>query len=157
MNAPEWLRDIGWGLIAVIAHVTIFRHLNFFGAGPDLVMVYLLWILGTRDRTGNIVVAAVLAFTQDALLDTWGLNLFSKTLLAFLVTNMVPKVTETRLLFAQVLSASFLLCLVHNFFFWIVASFTELFTPNVHFLVFVIGGGLFSAIVASFIYLFRTS
>lgn len=105
----DWLRDFGLGLGFVILQIILFRHLKVYEMQADLVLVFLVWYMMRRDRTSAIIMAATLGFIQDATLDLWGLNMFSKTFIAFVGYSFLPKNSDTRLVLGQV----FALSLIH--------------------------------------------
>ncbi|MDX1585659.1 MAG: rod shape-determining protein MreD, partial [Balneolaceae bacterium] len=107
-------KDFGIGLGFVALQIVLFRHLKIYEMQADLVLIYLIWYMTQRDRTSSIIMAALLGFFQDAFLDLWGLNMFSKTLIVFSAFNIIPKTKEIRLLLGQVFLSIFLIALAHN-------------------------------------------
>lgn len=149
-------RDILIGLGCLAVQILLFRHLTIFGAEPDFVLVYLLWIMSSRDRTTAIVHGAALGFAMDFFLDFWGLHMLSKTLLAFLGYNFIPKVSETKMLYSQVFVIILLAGLFHNLIFTGVAQFAEIFRVDQLFWVIWLGNSLLTALIGTFFYLFKT-
>lgn len=145
---------IGFGVIFV--QLALFRHLKIYNMQPDLILIYLLWVATKKDRTSVIILAAVLGFFQDVLLDLWGLNMFSKTLLIFAVYNFIPKSSNVRLLAGQVFLAVFIASLVHNLIFLGLNLAIDNYSAEFLFWSQWIGNSLYTAVVAFFIYLFRT-
>ncbi len=145
---------IGIGIVAI--QIILLRHLKIFGAEPDLILLFILWLCTKEDRTKCILFAGALGLFQDSLTDLWGLNMFSKTLLVFMFHHFLNRTTENRFLIWQifliVLAASFL----HNLFLYIVSSFSDVYASD--FIVFslLIAGSLFTAILGSFLHLVRT-
>ncbi len=148
-------RDILVGAGCVALQIVLFRHITIFGASPDIVLVYLLWIMVTRDRTTAIIHGAALGFAADFFLDTWGLNMLSKTLLAFLGYPFTPKIEDTKLLYSQVFVIILLAGLFHNLIFTGVAQFAEVFEVGHLFWVYWIGNSLLTAMIGTFFYLFK--
>lgn len=155
MNLKQ-LKDFGIGLGFVALQVVLFRHLKVFEMQADIVLVYLIWFMTRRDRTTAIIMAAVLGFFQDAILDLWGLNMFSKTLIVFASFNIIPKTKEIRLLLGQVFLTIFLISLAHNLVYLGLNSIVEQYSAELMFWRQLAGNSIYTAIVGSFIYLFRT-
>lgn len=153
----ELLRDLFWGLVFLILQLILFRHLSIFNIQVDAVLIYCLFQINKRDRTSAILICALFGLLQDSLLDLWGLNLFAKTLTAYILTFIVNATDEVRMPTIQVLGAVFLSCLLHNSIFLSVAYFSESHAVSVVFWEMLIGNSLYTAIVASLIHLFKRS
>ncbi|HEX6981666.1 MAG TPA: rod shape-determining protein MreD [Balneolaceae bacterium] len=153
---PERLKDIGLGIGFVLVQLVLFRHLKIFQMQPDLVLIFITWFLIRNDRTSAIIMAAGLGFLQDALLDTWGLNMFSKTLLTFAVYNFIPKGLNQRMLVGQVFLTVLVVCLLHNLIFLGLNTVMVNYSAEGLFWRFLFGNSVYTAVVASFIQMFRT-
>src|SRR5690625_7688521 len=90
------------------------RHLMIFGATADLVLVYIVWLCIRRDKTLCLIYAAIFGLLADAYTDLWGLHMFSKTLLVFILHGYLNRIKEKQLLLWQVLAILFLSALLHN-------------------------------------------
>lgn len=156
MNLKQ-TKDFGIGLGFVALQIVLFRHLKIFEMQADIVLIFLIWYMTRRERTTAIIMAAVLGFAQDALLDLWGLNMFSKTLIVFAVFNIIPKTKEIRLLLGQVFLTIILISLAHNLVYLGLNSVVEQYSAEQMFWRQLAGNSIYTAIVGSFIYLFRTS
>lgn len=156
MNRDK-LKDFAAGLGFVVIQIMLFRHLKIYEMQADLVLIFILWYIARRDRTSAIIMAAVLGFTQDALLDLWGLNMFSKTLLTFAAYNFIPKNSDVRLLIGQVFLTVLIAALLHNLVFLGLNVAVENYSAELIFWQQLIGNSLYTAIVASFIHIFRTN
>ena len=153
----ERLKDFAVGLGFLALQIVFFRHLKVFSMEPDVVLVFLIWYITQRDRTSAILMAAVLGFLQDAMLDLWGLNLFCKTLTIFITYNFIPKSKETQLLLGQVFVTIGVTALIHNLIFVGLSSAVELYSAELIFWKQWIGNSIYTAIAGSFIHLFRTA
>ncbi len=151
----EKFKEAGIGLGIVILQVIFFRHLLIFGMLPDMVLIFLLWYMFKRNRTAAILMAAVLGFAQDALLDQWGLNMFSKTLTVFLIYRWVPDESLGRFQMPQVLILIFVAALIHNIFFVGLSATVQTYTAELIFWRFWIGNAIYTTIAAGIIQLFR--
>lgn len=153
---PERFKNIGAGFLFLLLQVVLFRHLDIYQIQPDLVLIFLVWYMARKDRTAALLMAAGLGFFQDALLDLWGLNMFSKTLLIFISYNFIPRGSEKRLLVGQVFLIIIIASLLHNLIFLALNSLIEIYSAEMFFWRQLFGSSLYTAIVASFIQLFRT-
>lgn len=153
---PERLRNIGLGILFLLVQVVLFRHLKILQVQPDLVLIFLLWYAARQDRTAAVLMAAGFGFLQDALLDLWGMNMFTKTLLIFISYNFIPKNTKKQLLIGQVFLSVFIAALVHNFIFLGLNTLIENYTAEIFFWRHLLGNSLYTAVIAGVIYLFRT-
>lgn len=153
---PERFKNIGIGLIFLLMQVVLFRHLDIFQIQPDMVLIFLVWYMARKNRTAALLMAAGLGFLQDALLDLWGLNMFSKTLLTFIGYNFIPQGSKKRLLVGQVFLTILIACLLHNLIFLALNSLIENYSAEMFFWRQLFGSSLYTAAIASFIQLFRT-
>lgn len=152
----ERFKNIGIGLGFLLIQIMLFRHLKIYQMQPDLVLIFLVWYMARKDRTSAILMAAGLGFLQDAMLDFWGLNMFSKTLLVFLGYNFIPKGSRSRLLVGQVFLTIFVASAIHNLIFLGLNALIQNYSAEIYFWRNFLGNSLYTAAVASFIQLFRT-
>lgn len=153
----ERVKDFAIGLGFVALQIVMFRHLKIWEMQPDLVLIYILWLITQRDRTTCLIMTAGLALVQDALLDMWGLNMFSKILLTFITYNFIPKSSDVRLLIGQIFLTVLIASMVHNIIFLGLNIIVESYSAELLFWRQWIGNAIYTAIVASFIHLFRTN
>lgn len=153
---PDRLKNIGLGILFLVVQIVIFRHLKIYQIQPDLVLIFLIWYAARQNRTSAIVMAAGLGFLQDALLDLWGLHMFSKTLLVFLSFNFIPKNKSKNLLIGQVFLIIFIAALIHNLIFLGLNSVIINYTGETYFWRYLLGNSLYTAFVAGVIYLFQS-
>lgn len=154
--SSESLKDIGLGIGFVALQVMMFRHLEIFSTTPDLVLIYILWIITRKNRTTALLIAAGLGLAQDALLDLWGLNMFAKTLLTFFIYNFIPKSSDIKLLLGQTFLLVLIASLIHNFIFLTMSGLIDHYSAELFFWRRLFGNSLYTAVVASFIQLFRS-
>ncbi len=153
--SSERLYDILFASLFVIAQVALFRYLVFFGAFADIVFLYLFWLMTTRSRTEILVTAFAMGLFLDFFMDTWGLHIASKVLVVFILYNAIPRSTETKLDTWQVFLILLGAGLIHNFIFAGLAQFSEVLQVE-SFLIIFIGNSLYTAIIGSFIYIFKS-
>ncbi|MEX0904096.1 MAG: rod shape-determining protein MreD [Balneolaceae bacterium] len=155
MKRSDNIRTLAIGLGIVAVQFVLLRHLTILGAESDLVLLFILWLCTKRPKIDCLIYAGMLGLLQDSLMDLWGLHMFSKTLVVFMLHDILNRISENRFLtwqiFLVILAAAFL----HNLIFFMVSSFAEVFaTGYVGFSLLVISSG-FTAIVGSFLHLVR--
>lgn len=143
------------GLGIVIIQTVLFRHFEIFGSEADLVLVFTLWICAKKNKTSALLFAAFLGFFQDAFTDLWGLHMFSKTLLVFILHNYLNRISKTGFIFWQVFLVILVSAIIYNFIFYGVSLFSGLSVTSGTFWWFLLLSSLFTAIIGSFLYLVR--
>ncbi len=151
----ELVRDILWGFLFLFLQLAIFRHLSIFGMQIDAVLIYCLFQINRRNRATAILLCAFFGLMQDVFLDLWGLNLFSKTLTAYILTFFVRVTEEVRMPTIQVFLAVLLATILHNLVFLGVAYFSERYAIQVFFWQHLFGSSLYTAVVATLLHLFH--
>ncbi len=149
------IKDIGLGLIFVVAQVLFFQHLPILGITADPITFYVLWLVSRYSRPQLLFIAAFLGLLQDAFFDFWGMYMFSKTLLVFLSYNFIKRRSEVQSLLWQILLYIFLAALLHNIIFIGLISFFGAYATNYNPVWFVIGNAIYTSIVGVLIYIFR--
>lgn len=155
MNLTRF-KNLGIGFGALLIQIMLFRHLTIMQVHPDLLLIFLVWYMAREKRTAALLMAAGLGFLQDALLDLWGLNMFSKTLLVFISYNFIPKGSKKQLLIGQIVLIIFIVAIIHNLIFLGLNSLIQNYTGEVFFWRHLIGRSFYTAFIAGFIQLFRT-
>lgn len=82
---PLVLRLTFIGLICFLIQWLVLGPLELWGAYPDGVLLYIAWLGFRYGRRYGAVAGFVLGFLMDAVYDTWGIQMFVKTLLGFMV------------------------------------------------------------------------
>lgn len=144
---------IGFGFI--LAEVFIFQHLSFFGATPDPLLIYVLWLAMKYDRVKLVLIVAGLSLLQDALFDYWGLHMFSKTLLCFMGFNFLNSKKESRLLIWQIFVVILIAAISHNFIFLGLASFVDAYSTGFSPIIFILVNSLYTALLGSMLFIFK--
>lgn len=156
MIRSDILRYILLGMGAVAVQIILLRHLTIYDAQSDLVLLFTLWICTKRSKTDVLLLTAFVAFFQDALTDLWGLHLFTKVLIVFVLHNFLNRTSENQFLvwqiFLIVLGAAFL----HNIIFYIVSSLTGTFASEFVVISLLLVSTFFTAVLGSFLHLVRT-
>ena len=82
---PLPLRASLIGIVCILAQWLILGRLQLWGAYADVVLLYIAWLGFTHGRRMGMLAGFILGFLMDALYDTWGIQMFVKTLLGFMV------------------------------------------------------------------------
>jgi rod shape-determining protein MreD len=144
---------IGLGIVAI--QIVLLRHLEILGAESDLVLLFLLWLAAKKSKTKVLMYAAFLGFLQDALTDLWGLNMFSKTVLIFILYGYLNRISQNRFLYWQIFLIILMAAFLHNLIFYGVSLFTELYSGGHMIWSLLIVSSIFTAIVGSFLHMVR--
>jgi rod shape-determining protein MreD len=155
--STQFLKDLGIGFIFVLTEILFFQHLSIFGTTADPIIFYLLWLIAKYDRIQLLFMAALLGLFQDAFFDLWGLNMFSKTLLIFLIFNFSKRRSENQLLLWQIFLVILIAADIHNIIFWGLSSFFDAFASQYSPLLMIFGGSLYTALIGAIVYVFKDS
>ena len=74
---------IGGG-IAVFLQWFFFGRIGLWGATPDVVLLFVLWIAVRYGQMRGALTGFLLGFLLDAIYGLWGIHMFVKTLIGFL-------------------------------------------------------------------------
>ncbi|MCC5941609.1 MAG: rod shape-determining protein MreD [Balneolaceae bacterium] len=155
MIRSQNLRLFLYGLGIVAIQIILFRHLRVFGAQADLILIFILWVCTKNSKTYCLLLAASLGFLQDAMTDLWGLNMFSKTLIVFILHSYLNRISQNRLIFWQVLLIIFSVALLHNLILLGVSYFSDLYSAESIFWSFLLISPLFTALTGSFLHIVK--
>ncbi|MEO1021380.1 MAG: rod shape-determining protein MreD [Bacteroidota bacterium] len=150
-------RHIGIGIGFVLAQVLIFQHLTIWGSVPDLVLLFLLWIIPKYKRTSILFFAAGLGLLQDALFDFWGMHMFSKILLCFVSYRFIGSRGESRLLLWQIFLICFVCAAFHNLVFMGLSNFVDAYATGAFPILFLFGNSLYTAILGVLLFIYKGS
>lgn len=141
----------------VLIQSVLLRHLTIFGAEPDLVFLFLLWLCRSRNRTTVLLFTLYTAFLQDMLADLWGIHLFSKTLTLFILHNYLHRISQTKFYFWQVSAVVFFSTLILSLIFSGMALFSELYASGKFLWIQILVSALYTALLGSFLYIVKVS
>jgi rod shape-determining protein MreD len=112
---PVVLRQVLVGLGVVALQWLVFGRLKLWGAYPDVVLLFVAFVGLRFGRVGGTVAGFLTGFLMDVLYGTWGIQMFIKTLLGFVVGLFESEGTEgPRLGPVQTGLGALGLALVHN-------------------------------------------
>lgn len=145
---------IGLGFVAV--QLLLFKNLRIFDGEVDLVLIYLIWLCTKLNKTECLIFAGVLGLFQDAFTDLWGLNIFSKTLLVFILHSYLNRISENRFIFWQVFLIILAVAFLHNLIFFALTLFSETFASGYIVWSLLAVSSLMTAVIGGFLHLVRT-
>jgi len=93
----------------------IVGRLRIYGTFPDAVLLFLAWYALREGRRGGALTGSGLGLAMDLAYGTWGIHMFVKTLIGFLVGRFaVEEHTPLIIRPQQALLGSLMLALLHN-------------------------------------------
>ena len=112
---PPIARQILIGLAVILLDWLLVRRLTLWGAYADIVLLYLVYTSLQFGRLVGMSTGFVLGLITDAIYGTWGVFMFVKTLVGFLV-GLFPAENRDRpqMMPQQVFSGSLIIALFHN-------------------------------------------
>ncbi len=152
---PSLFRHILIALLALASQIMLFRHLRILGSEADVILIYLIWLMSMHSRTTVLLFAAALGLMQDALLDLWGLNLFSKVSVVMLFYYFIPKVDEPKQPFARFFVLLIGISFFHNVLLIMLSVFVKSLASSAVFYQVLIGNTIFTTFTGSFIHLIK--
>lgn len=155
MIRSENLRILFLGLGMVVIQVVLFRNLRVFDAEADLVLIFILWMCTKRSKTESLLFAALFGLLQDSMSDLWGLNMFSKTLIVFILHSYLNRISENRFIFWQIFLIVLASAFLHNLIFFTVSLFAETYASSYIVWSLLLASSFFTALLGSFLHLVR--
>ncbi|ARA94848.1 rod shape-determining protein MreD [Rhodothermaceae bacterium RA] len=111
---PLVVRHLLIGLGLFLLQWLLLGRLQILGAMPDACLLYVAWLGLRYGRLPASVAGFALGFLMDAAYGLWGIHMFTKTLVGFLV-GLFPTERETlRILPQQAFVGGLVIALVHN-------------------------------------------
>jgi rod shape-determining protein MreD len=139
----------------VAIQIVLFRNLRIFDAEADLVLVFILWMCTKRTKTESILFAALFGLFQDAMTDLWGLHMFSKTFLVFILHSYLNRISENRFIFWQIFLIVLAAAFIHNLVFFGVSLFSETYASGFIVWNLLLVSSVLTATLGSFLHLVR--
>lgn len=103
------------GLLVFLVQWLVLGRLEIFGVAPDAVLLYVAWLALRYGRRHGLIAGFVLGFLMDAVTGLWGINMFVKSLVGFLVGLFPASERETLLILPrQAFTGGFVIALFHN-------------------------------------------
>ncbi len=112
---PFLIRQVLVGIVVFLLQWFLLGRLRIFGAFPDAVLLYVAWLGLRHGRLAGSIAGFSLGLLLDAVYDTWGIHMFVKTLIGFLVGLFPANERETLLIQPQqAFIGAMVIALVHN-------------------------------------------
>lgn len=112
---PQPLRRVLVALGVFLLQWLVLSRLSIYGAVPDALMLYVAWVGFRFGRLPGSLAGFGLGFLMDAVAGTWGIHMFSKTLVGFAVGLVPANERESQIIQpAQAFVSSTLIALLHN-------------------------------------------
>ena len=94
----------------------VLQHLTLWGAVPDAVLLVLAWMALQTDRRTGSLIGFGLGFALDVVYGTWGLHMFVKTLIGFVLGAVTVGDERSALLIepSRAFIGGLVLALLHN-------------------------------------------
>ncbi len=137
------------GTICVTLQWLFFGRLTLWGATPDVVLLFVLWVAIGHGQVTGALVGFFAGFALDMVYGLWGINMFVKTLIGFLVgyLNLINLEVFERSV-RRVVELSLVVALMHN----VLLSFFVLLQGEASWLSLIwsvcVGSTLYTALVA---------
>jgi rod shape-determining protein MreD len=112
---PVPARHVLVGLLLVGLQWVILGRLRLWGAYPDSILLFVAWMGLRSGRQAGAVSGFVGGLLLDVIYGTWGIHMFVKTLVGFLVGLFPANERETLLILPQqAFIGSLVIALLHN-------------------------------------------
>ena len=103
------------GLLVFVVQWLVLGRLSIFGVTPDAVLLYVAWLALRYGRRHGLVAGFALGFLMDAVTGLWGIHMFVKSLVGFLVGLFPASERETLLILPQqAFTGGLVISLFHN-------------------------------------------
>lgn len=112
---PSLVRQALVGLLLVALQWLVLGRLRLWGTYPDAVLLFVAWMGLRNGRQAGAVSGFAGGFLLDVIYDSWGIHMFVKTLVGFLVGLFPANERETLLILPQqAFIGSLVIALLHN-------------------------------------------
>lgn len=112
---PSLVRQAILGVLVFIVQWLVLGRLRLWGAYPDAVLLFVAWTGVRNGRSAGAVAGFTLGLLMDVIYGTWGIHMFVKTLVGFLVGLFPANERETLLILPQqAFIGSLVIALLHN-------------------------------------------
>lgn len=112
---PARVRQGLAGLLIFILQWLVLGRLRLWGAYPDAVLLFVAWMGLRNGRQAGSIAGFTGGLLMDVVYGTWGIHMFVKTLVGFLVGLFPANERETLLILPQqAFIGSLVIALLHN-------------------------------------------
>jgi rod shape-determining protein MreD len=112
---PSLVRQALIGVLVFLVQWLVLGRLRLWGAYPDAVLLFVAWMGVRNGRQAGAVTGFSTGLLMDAIYGTWGIHMFVKTLVGFLVGLFPANERETLLILPQqAFIGSLVIAMLHN-------------------------------------------
>lgn len=112
---PSLVRQALIGVLVVLVQWLVLGRLRLWGAYPDAVLLFVAWMGLRHGRQAGAITGFAMGLLMDVIYGTWGIHMFVKTLVGFLVGLFPANERETLLILPQqAFAGSLVIALLHN-------------------------------------------
>lgn len=112
---PSLVRQALLGVLVFLVQWLVLGRLRLWGAYPDAVLLFVAWTGVRNGRSAGAVAGFSLGLLMDVIYGTWGIHMFVKTLVGFLVGLFPANERETLLILPQqAFIGGLVIALLHN-------------------------------------------
>lgn len=112
---PALVRQALAGLLIVVLQWLVLGRLRLWGTYPDAVLLFVAWMGLRNGRQAGSISGFIGGLLMDVIYGTWGIHMFVKTLVGFLVGLFPANERETLLILPQqAFIGSLVIALLHN-------------------------------------------
>lgn len=112
---PSLVRQALAGLLIFVLQWLVLGRLQLWGAYPDAVLLFVAWMGLRNGRQAGAISGFAGGLLMDMVYGTWGIHMFVKTLVGFLVGLFPANERETLLILPQqAFIGSLVIALLHN-------------------------------------------
>lgn len=152
---PALLRYALVGLGILLLQWLVFGRLTIFGVYPDAPLLFVTWLALRRGRKTGTTAGFLAGLFMDAVTGLWGLHMFSKTLIGFLVGLFPVSERETLLIRPrQAFVGGLVVALLHNGLFVILLALYSSTSTTFMVVGLWLGGALYTAFLGTLAALF---
>ena len=120
----DWTKYLLGGLFIIFLDQILLQHLSLWGIQFDALLLILIWYLPLLKKTEALYIYGSLAFLQDALYDSWGLMLFSKTLIIVLFRTYLVNRNQGIIFSSQFAVLTLAIAFTHNTIYYLLSLIT---------------------------------
>lgn len=152
---PRLTRHVLAGLILVLLQWLVLGRLRIFGAYPDAPLLYVAWLALRYGRKVGTVAGFLMGLLMDIVTGLWGLHMFIKTLVGFLIGLFPASERETLLIQPQqAFIGSLVIALLHNGLFVILLALQNSTRSTFMITGLWLGGAIYTAFLGTLVALF---
>lgn len=144
----NWTKYLLGGLIVIFLDQILLQHLSLWGIQFDAALLFLVWTIPLLKKTEAIYIYGSLALLQDALYDSWGLMLFSKTLIVLLFYNFMMERNQGNIFSSQFSVFTLIIALTHNISYYLLSMIAGSYASGLWPFTLVMLGAVYTALLS---------